>query len=418
MRDRTNFRRMNSLRFPTENPLQSLALGAALAAAAVLFAATGNAATLQVGPGKTYSTVRAAAPAAQNGDVVLIDAGVYSGDVTSWNASNLTVRGVGGRPHMRANGANEAGKGIWVVNGNNFTAENIEFSGSTVPDGNGAGIRNDTSGYLVVRNCYFHDNQNGILGGADSMLIEYSIFDHNGSGDGRTHNMYIWGRSVTVRYTYSHRANVGHNLKTRGQNNFILYNRIMDESDGTASYSIDVPDCGRTYVIGNVIEQGPNSDNSGIISYGAESATNAQELYVVNNTIVNNRSAGGTFLQVVGSATTTVRNNIFYGAGTPWSGGTVTASNNYVEPAYNNSPRFAATGSYDFHLTSASPASVLNAGVALGLGGGFALTPTGEYVYDAQGRSRPLAGVLDLGAFEYGSAVADFIPPAAVLDME
>ncbi len=406
------------MRFPTRNPLRSIALGAVLAAAAVLFAVPANAATLQVGPGKTYSTVRAAAQAAQNGDLVLIDAGVYSGDVTSWNASNLIVRGVGGRPHMRANGANEAGKGIWVVNGNNFTAENIEFSGSTVPDGNGAGIRNDTSGYLVVRNCYFHDNQNGILGGADSMLIEHSIFDHNGSGDGRTHNMYIWGRSVTVRYTYTHRAIAGHNLKTRGQNNYILYNRIMDESDGTASYSIDVPDCGRTYVIGNVVEQGPNSDNSGIISYGAESATNAQELYVVNNTIVNNRSAGGTFLQVVGSAPTVVRNNIFYGPGTAWSGGSVTASNNYVEPAYNNSPRFAATGSYDFHLTSASPASVLNAGLALGLGGGFALAPTGEYVYDAQGRTRPLVGLLDLGAFEYGSSGVDVFPPDPILDVE
>jgi hypothetical protein len=404
------------MRFPAENQLRSLAASAA--AAAVLFAVSANAATLQVGPGKTYSTVRAAAQAAQNGDLVLIDAGVYSGDVTSWNASNLIVRGVGGRPHMRANGANEAGKGIWVVNGNNFTAENIEFSGSTVPDGNGAGIRNDTSGYLVVRNCYFHDNQNGILGGADSMLIEYSIFDHNGSGDGRTHNMYIWGRSVTVRYTYTHRAVAGHNLKTRGQNNYILYNRIMDESDGTASYSIDVPDCGRTYVIGNVIEQGPNTDNSGIISYGAESASNAQELYVVSNTIVNNRSSGGTFLQVVGSAPTVVRNNIFYGPGTAWSGGTVTASNNYVEPALNNSPRFAAAGSYDFHLTSASPASILNAGLALGLGGGFALAPTGEYVYDAQGRTRPLVGLLDLGALEYGSSGPDVVPPAAILDVE
>ena len=404
------------MRFAMEHSLRSFALGAILAATSLLHATPASAATLQVGPGKTYSTVRAAAQVAQNGDVVLIDAGVYSGDVTSWNASNLTVRGVGGRPHMRANGANEGGKGIWVVYGNNFTAENIEFSGSTVPDGNGAGIRNDTSGYLVVRNCYFHDNQNGILGGADSMLIEYSTFDHNGAGDGRTHNMYIWGRSVTVRYTYTHRASIGHNLKTRGQNNYILYNRIMDESDGTASYSIDVPDCGHTYIIGNVIEQGPASENSGIISYGAESSTNAQDLYVVNNTIVNNRSAGGTFLQVVGASPAIVRNNIFYGAGTPWSGGTVVAAGNYVEPAYNNSPRFAAPGSFDYHLTSASPASILNASLPAGLAtGGFALTPSNEYVDDAQGRPRPLAGLMDLGAFEYSGP--DIAPPAPISDM-
>jgi len=395
----------------------------AAALAVFLLPLSSRAATLLVGPDKPYRTVRAAAQAAQNGDVVLIDAGVYSGDVTSWNASNLTVRGVGvGRAHMRANGANEAGKGIWVVNGNNFTAENIEFSGSTVPDGNGAGIRNDTSGYLVVRNCYFHDNQNGILGGADSMLIEKSIFDHNGLGDpGRTHNMYIWGRSVTVRYTYSHRANIGHNLKTRGQNNYILYNRIMDEADGTASYSIDVPDCGRTYIVGNVIEQGPNSDNSSIIAYGAESGSNVLDLYVVHNTIVNNRTAGGTFLQLRSGTPALVRNNVFYGPGTTWSGGNVTASANYIEPSLNNAAKFAAPGSYDYHLTSASPPSLLNAGIAPGTSStGYSLTPVDEYVYDAQSRTRTASGVLDLGAFEFGSGgpVADVTPPRAIFDLK
>jgi hypothetical protein len=404
----------------TRRPLRSFSLAAAFASVVILQTMPGSAATLLVGPNKTYRTVRAAALAAQDGDVVLIDAGVYTGDVASWNANNLIVRGVGGRAQMVANGANEAGKGIWVVNGINFTAENIEFSGATVPDMNGAGIRNDTSGYLVVRNCYFHDNQNGILGGADSMLVEYCVFDHNGAGDGRTHNMYIWGRTVTVRYTYSHRASVGHNLKTRGQNNYILYNRIMDESDGTASYSIDVPDCGRTYIIGNVIEQGPLSENSGIVAYGMESATNVQDLYVSNNTIVNNRSAGGTFLQLRSGVPATVRNNILYGPGTPWSGGIVTAAGNYIEPSTNNSPGFTAPASYDFHLTAASPAAIVNAGVAAGLSAtGFALTPSSEYVYDAQGRSRPLIGALDLGAFEYGSSsTADISPPGAVIDLQ
>jgi len=379
-----------------------------------------EAATRRVGPTRTYTTIRSAAQAAQNGDSVLIDAGTYTGDVTAWNATDLVVRGVGGRAVLRANGAQEGGKGIWVVYGRNFTAENIEFSGAAVPDGNGAGIRNDTSGFLVVRNCYFHDNENGILGGADSMLIEYSTFDHNGIGDpGRTHNMYIWGRSVTVRYTYTHRAVIGHNIKTRGENNYILYNRIMDESDGTASYSIDVPDCGRTYIIGNVIEQGPNTDNSTIISYGAESSLHTQDLYVVNNTIVNNRSAGGTFISIGGSTPTKVRNNIFYGPGTPWSGGSVTPSNNYVSTAYDNAPKFAAPSSFDFHLTSASPGSILNAGVAPGTSSsGYALTPTNEYVYDAQTQARSSSGALDIGAFEYGSgSLADLISPGAILDL-
>jgi hypothetical protein len=393
-------------------------LAPSLALACLLVPALGRAATLQVGPDKPYKTVRAAAQAAQSGDVVEIDAGIYSADATTWNANNLTVRGVGGRPHMRADGAEVDGKGTWVVYGNNFTAENIEFSGAKVSDANGAGIRTDTSGYLVVRNCYFHDNENGILGGCDSMLIEHCTFDHNGLGEaGKTHNMYIWGRSVTVRYTYTHRTVEGHNIKTRGQNNYIMYNRIMDESDGTTSYSIDVPDCGRTYIIGNVIEQGPNSQNSSIIAYGAESSSNTQDLYVINNTIVNDRTAGGTFLQINGGTPAKVMNNIFYGPGTPWSGGVVTPANNYIATALNNAPGFSSPSTYEYHLTASSPSTIVNAGGLPGVSAvGYALTPLREYVYDAQDRARATIGALDLGAFESGAG-GDANAPRPISDL-
>ncbi len=402
-------------RFPfPAGPWLFPAIAAALAAAPAL----SPAATLRVGPNETYQTVRAASQAVQNGDTVLVDAGIYSMDVTTWNASNITVRAVGGgRAWMRADGAQEGGKGTWVVYGANFTAENIEFSGAAVPDMNGAGIRDDGTGYLVIRNCYFHDNQDGILGGADSILIENSIFDHNGAGDGKSHNMYVWGRTFTIRYSYTHRAVIGHDIKTRAVNNYILYNRIMDESDGTASYEIDIPDGGRSYVVGNVIEQGPLTDNSTIVAYGEESSNNGvMDLYVVNNTIVNDHTSGGTFLSVNPLTTLRVTNNIFYGPGTTWSGGTVTASHNYIEPLYNNSPGFLSPSTYDFHLGAASPATVVDAGVAPGVSAaGYDLTPTGQYVYDAQGMPRPVAGPLDLGSFEY--AVGDTIPPARVGDL-
>ncbi len=56
--------------------------------------------------------------------------------------------------------------------------ENIEFSGATVPDQNGAGIRQQGDN-LTVRHCYFHGNEDGILGGggvASEVLIEYSEY--------------------------------------------------------------------------------------------------------------------------------------------------------------------------------------------------------------------------------------------------
>jgi len=161
---------------------------------------------LRVGPRRSYKTVRAASRACRDGDVIEIDAGLYKGDVCVWRRNNLIVRGVGGMAHLDAAGKHEGGKGTFVVYGRNFTVENVEFSGSRVPDQNGAGIRAQGRG-LVVRNCCFHDNENGILGGGDSksdVLIEYSEFARNGHGDGYSHNMYISHvRSFTpVSYTH------------------------------------------------------------------------------------------------------------------------------------------------------------------------------------------------------------------------
>ena len=63
-------------------------------------------------------------------------------------------------------------------------------------------------------------------------------------------------------------------MKTRALANYILYNRISDEDDGTASYEIDIPDGGTSVVLGNVIQQGPKTGNGTIVSYGAGSLEN------------------------------------------------------------------------------------------------------------------------------------------------
>ncbi|NIA30707.1 MAG: hypothetical protein GWP06_12445, partial [Actinobacteria bacterium] len=174
--------------------------------------------TIMVGPGRDYLTPSAAAQIAVDGDLIQIAAGVYSGDVVVWRQNNLTIRGVGGRPQIKANGTNAEGKGTWIIKGANTTIENIEFSGATVPDQNGAAIRQEGAG-LIIRRCFFHDNENGVLTGgnpASNVLIEYSEFYHNGFGDGYTHNMYIGEvNSFTLRFCYSHGAKIGHNVKSR-----------------------------------------------------------------------------------------------------------------------------------------------------------------------------------------------------------
>ena len=151
--------------------------------------------TLQVGPGKTYTTPSAAAAAAQSGDRILIAPGDYRGDVATWSASNSTICGNGGRARLFADGKDAQGKGIWVIavpNTATTTIINVEFHDAKVPDQNGAGIRHE-GGNLVLRNTGFFDNENGILGGGGpvTVTIERSEFARNGYGDGYSHNIYI-----------------------------------------------------------------------------------------------------------------------------------------------------------------------------------------------------------------------------------
>jgi MYXO-CTERM domain-containing protein len=367
----------------------------------VLSAPGAWAATRTVGPGKTYAKPCAAIAAAQDGDVIEIDAGTYSGDVCAVPRNNLTLRGVGGRAHIDAAGTASGGKGTWVISGSNTTVENIEFSGAKVPDMNGAGIRQEGNG-LVVRNCYFHDNEDGILsGGNGEILIEGSEFANNGAGDGYSHNMYIGHeKKFTLRWSYSHHAKIGHIVKSRADQNFILYNRLMDESDGTSSYTIDLPNGGTSFVIGNLIQQGPKTDNAVILAYAEEGATNSSaDLTVVGNTFVNDRGSG-TFLQLAAAAApAVVRDNIFFGGGTITTQASAVMAGNFT----TGDPMLVDRAGFDYHLKPGSPCA--NAGVDPGAAGAMSLAPELQYVHPANRETRVTVGVIDIGAYEQGGGM-------------
>jgi hypothetical protein len=357
---------------------------------------------IQVGPKRAVKMPSKAAAVARDGDTIEIDAGLYAGDVATWTQDDLTIRGVGGRAHLDGNGESEEGKGIWVIQGKNTTIENLEFSGATAPNQNGAGIRQEGAG-LTLRNCYFHDNENGILTGANpgsDILIEYTEFARNGYGDGQTHNIYIGTvRTFTLRYSYSHQARIGHLVKSRAQTNYILYNRLTDES-GTASYEINLPNGGLSYIIGNLIQQSPNTNNDTIISYAEEGASNpAQELYVVNNTIMNDYEKG-TFVRVSGLPfASRLINNLFIGEGIVLRGPGTQTTNLATRNA-----RLLNQEGYDYHLFAGSPA--IDAGTLPGqAAGGYDLTPQFEYFHPMlSATTRSIVGSnIDIGAYEYGN---------------
>lgn len=355
---------------------------------------------LQVGPSQALRLPSDAAAVARDGDTVEIEAGVYDGDVAVWRQNRLTVRGIGGRAHLRARGNHAEGKAIWVIKGNNVTVEGIEFSGATVPDRNGAGIRQEGRN-LTVRDCHFHDNENGILAGdhpRSKIVVEYSIFEDNGYGDGRTHAVYVNGiRRFVFRYNWSHHTRIGHNVKSRAKRSYILYNRIMDGGDGTSSYAVDLPNGGYAVLLGNVIQQGPETDNSTIVSFGAEGMTHRRnKLFFVNNTVVNDRHAG-TFLRIGGGEPDRVKilNNLFVGPGDFSRDGDWRIRNNLVT---RDDPGFVDAGAFDYRLQAGSRA--IDAGGPAGSAGKFSLRPRFQYLHPADRERREIENAPDLGAYE------------------
>lgn len=348
--------------------------------------------TIRVGPDQQVRSISVAATMARDGDTIEIEAGDYLADVAVFKQANLTLRGVGPtRPRLIASGASAEGKGIWVIRGGQITVENIEFRGARVPDKNGAGIRFE-QGQLLVRNCKFEDNENGILSGggaAMQLTIENSEFGHNGAGDGRSHNIYIGHiQKLTVTGSYFHHAKVGHLLKSRALESYIFYNRLTDETGGKASYELDLPNGGIAYVVGNLIEQNSQTENSNIITFGIEGyqKKGSNELYLINNTIVDNRpNTGNILLLQSGSNKVTLMNNLLV-TDKRFDSRLTTPEQNNINAKWD---QFVLAARLDFRLKENS--HLFGKYVAPSLAGSVSLVPKREYAHPAG--TRPLTAM-------------------------
>ena len=78
-----------------------------------------------------------------------------------------------------------------------------------------------------------------------------------------------------------------------------FYNRLTDETGGRASYELEFPNGGLAFVVGNHIQQGSQTENPTLISFGAEGYKwPRNELYLVSNTLADDRPGGGKWLAV------------------------------------------------------------------------------------------------------------------------
>jgi len=352
---------------------------------------------IQVGPMRMVTTLSMAAALAKDGDTLEVDAGTYSADVAIWTQDNLTIRASGGRVRLLALGAAAQDKGIWVVRGGTMVVQGIDFVGAKSSYRNGSGIRFE-KGRLTIKDCSFTNNENGILTSGDQdaeLTIENSEFGYNGFGDGQSHNLYVGRiRKLKVTGSYFHHANVGHLLKSRAAENHILFNRLTDESGGHASYELEFPSGGIAYVLGNIIEQGAHTENLTLISFGAEGYVwPKNELYLVGNTLVDDRAAGGKWLVVkpvakgtqeapTAPVVVTALNNLLVGNG-PLDAGIAGKIGNNVNV---DRAIFVDASQQDYRLRSPSnpPLEPVDPGVANGVN----LSPRWEYVHPRQTRPR------------------------------
>jgi len=336
-------------------------------------------AILKVGARHPVKTLADASKVAVNGTTIDVDAGDYVKDVAVWTQNDLRFRAVGGRVRVIASGAQVEGKGTWVLRGGAVSIQGFDFIGARVPDRNGAGIRLE-KGSLTVTDCTFMDNENGILTANNPEIvleIAESEFGHNGAGDGQSHNLYVGSiKQLIVTGSYFHHAKVGHLLKSRAAENHIRYSRLVDGESGNASYELEFPAGGVAYVVGNVIEQAPGTGNPHLIAFGAEGYKwPKNELYLVNNTLIDRRPSEGVFLRVKSGAQVVGINNLLLGKGKLEAAGPGDFRNNFNVAASD----FVMGTPEPYRLKSGSrlAGKMIDAGTV----NGFNLSPGFEFVH-------------------------------------
>ncbi|HSS39914.1 MAG TPA: hypothetical protein VLT58_14200, partial [Polyangia bacterium] len=263
-----------------------------LAMASLLFsvgAGSARAATINVAPGDTYAKIESAKP----GDEVVIAPGTYkfrvyltqqapannpitirAADPTNppvWDLGNTLVESAPG-----SYTAGDRGRGCWQLSG----ATNVHISGLVIAgchnlSANSAGLRyyNGSTG-IVLSDIVFRDNDNGLTGGTQDseLLAQFCEFDSNGtllaSSSAPSHNIYIYGGTFKLLYSYAHDPIQGQNFHIRAQHATIAYNWFArakayegdlmtdDDYDGSGTFTQQL-----TFV-GNVIFQGTTQQNA------------------------------------------------------------------------------------------------------------------------------------------------------------
>jgi hypothetical protein len=129
-------------------------------------------------------------------------------------------------------GAGDRGRGGWQFSGaRNYRLSGIVLRRCRTASFNSAGIRyyNGTTN-LYIKDCVFHLNDNGLTGGTQNSeaTVEFCEFNANGNTNASlsspTHNIYVYGGDLAIRYCYVHDPVQGQNFHIRCRNATLEYN--------------------------------------------------------------------------------------------------------------------------------------------------------------------------------------------------
>ena len=289
--------------------------------------APGGGNVLEVGPSHRLKLPSQAAAVASSGDIVRIDAGEYS-DCAVWRTNRLTIEATGEGAVLADKSC--AGKGIFVIDGNDITVRNITFIRAAVPDQNGAGIRAEGRN-LTVEHSKFIDNENGILANpVPGSTIR--ILDSEFRGNGKcvptcAHGIYVNAVDrLDIEHSRFFDQHVGHHIKSRARSTVLIDNEITDGANGNSSYLVDIPNGGDLLMQGNRLGKGKLAENTGTaVPIGEEGVRNpTHELTIRDNEFTSELPGTTVFVRNRTDTPATLSGNHLQGHVTPLVGpGTV-----------------------------------------------------------------------------------------------
>jgi len=417
----------------------------------LLSAPSVQAATYQVGPTRTHTTLNAlfAAVDLNGGDVVEVDGGLtYAGGVIVPQADGgspgnpVVIRG------LRVNGQRPV-----LANGTNTIefrrSDHVVFEGFEVTGGSSRCVfvvaHEITLRDLLIRDCPGHgvlsaDNDSG------SLTLEYSEVRGSGAG-GSYHSLYIQSDEIAhpgavfrMRCNYVHSGTGGNLLKSRHERSEVRYNWFEgayyheveligpDEATQQPGWSTDLVREDQD-VVGNVIVHS-NPDFGAVIRVGGDGSGESRgRVRFANNTILVTSGDDATVFRIFdGIQAVESHNNVFAApnGGTLWvertleanwvNGRRVGGSNNWVQSdaivvpeewtgtLYGADPGLTSVAAHNLMPAASSP--LLNAanptpqsipGYAVP---GTVFPPTHQPQRAASCTPRVANGVLDIGALE------------------